>query len=71
MIRRVHAFFTGGSCRMTRNRLALRATPLRASLAFGSPAAGSNLRATADSKKAPLGRLFTLVGRAGFEPATN
>ena len=25
----------------------------------------------ADSKKAPLGRLFTLVGRAGFEPATN
>ncbi len=26
---------------------------------------------TADSKKAPLGRFFTLVGRAGFEPATN
>ena len=25
----------------------------------------------ADSKKAPLGRFFTLVGRAGFEPATN
>ena len=24
-----------------------------------------------DSKKAPLGRFFTLVGRAGFEPATN
>ncbi|CUU24828.1 hypothetical protein EM595_2597 [Duffyella gerundensis] len=23
------------------------------------------------SKKAPLGRLSTLVGRAGFEPATN
>ena len=26
---------------------------------------------SAHSKKAPLGRLFTLVGRAGFEPATN
>ena len=26
---------------------------------------------TADSKKAPLGRFFTLVGRAGFEPPTN
>ncbi len=26
---------------------------------------------TTDSKKAPLGRLSTLVGRAGFEPATN
>ncbi len=25
----------------------------------------------ADSKKARLGRFFTLVGRAGFEPATN
>ena len=25
----------------------------------------------ADSKKAPLGHFFTLVGRAGFEPATN
>ena len=25
----------------------------------------------ADSKKAPLGRFFKLVGRAGFEPATN
>jgi len=25
----------------------------------------------AESKKAPLGRFFTLVGRAGFEPATN
>ena len=25
----------------------------------------------ADSKKTPLGRFFTLVGRAGFEPATN
>ena len=24
-----------------------------------------------NSKKAPLGRFFTLVGRAGFEPATN
>ncbi|MDS7878415.1 hypothetical protein, partial [Klebsiella pasteurii] len=36
----------------------------------------SNLRQVrilhiADSKKAPLGRFFTLVGRAGFEPATN
>ena len=24
-----------------------------------------------NSKKAPLGRFFALVGRAGFEPATN
>ena len=35
------------------------------------PAAGSNPARVTDSKKAPLGRLSTLVGRAGFEPATN
>ncbi|CDK14723.1 hypothetical protein LA635_1099 [Erwinia amylovora LA635] len=35
------------------------------------PAAGSNPARFAHSKKAPLGRLSTLVGRAGFEPATN
>ena len=35
------------------------------------PAAGSNPTRITHSKKAPLGRLLTLVGRAGFEPATN
>ncbi len=38
---------------------------------FVEPAAGSNPTRIANSKKAPLGRLSTLVGRAGFEPATN
>ena len=35
------------------------------------PAAGSHPARFTHSKKAPLGRLSTLVGRAGFEPATN
>ncbi len=38
---------------------------------FVEPAAGSHPARIGNSKKAPLGRLSTLVGRAGFEPATN
>ena len=92
-------FYIGGSCRMTRLRLPLRAvaesgsvvslrsprtccreTRLILRLALRANAAALfkivpdnfvESLSSAHSKKAPLGRLFTLVGRAGFEPATN
>ena len=44
---------------------------LRCLTAFGSNLLLARIVQIADSKKAPLGRFFTLVGRAGFEPATN
>ena len=104
--RRQRHFYIGGSCRMTRLRLALRVAAaggsvvslrstrtcsrctrliLRLTLRANAIAlfkivpdnfVDSNLLQVrifyiADSKKAPLGRFFTLVGRAGFEPATN
>ena len=58
-------------CRETRLilRLALRANA--AALFKIVPDNFVESLSSAHSKKAPLGRLFTLVGRAGFEPATN
>ncbi|CTQ29238.1 hypothetical protein CH1034_260007 [Klebsiella pneumoniae] len=58
-------------CRETRLilRLALRANA--AALFKIVPDNFVESLSSAQSKKAPLGRLFTLVGRAGFEPATN
>ena len=44
---------------------------LRCLSAFGSNLQQVRIIHIEDSKKAPLGRFFTLVGRAGFEPATN
>lgn len=44
---------------------------LRCLISFGSNLLLARIVQIADSKKAPLGRFFTLVGRAGFEPATN
>ncbi len=57
-------------------RLALRANAIALFKIVPDNFVDSNLRQVrilyiADSKKAPLGRFFTLVGRAGFEPATN
>ena len=44
---------------------------LRCLTLFGSNLLQVRIIQIADSKKAPLGRFFALVGRAGFEPATN
>ena len=60
---------------MTRLRLALRAVAVNGAVVSPKWLDPNLLQVRivkyADSKKAPLGRLFTLVGRAGFEPATN
>ena len=106
--RRQRHFYIGGSCRMTRfarpsgrrrKRLRYPAHPdnrmphkiwwvvqddsasprpsgrrrrrLRCLTAFDPNLLQVRIFYIADSKKAPLGRFFTLVGRAGFEPATN
>ena len=58
---------------MTRLRLALRAVAAGnlVSLKLDPNLLQVLILPISHSKKAPLGRLSTLVGRAGFEPATN
>ncbi len=58
---------------MTRLRLALRAVAAGnvVSLKLDPNLLQVLILPILHSKKAPLGRLSTLVGRAGFEPATN